>query len=241
MKADARVKAKSARMKRTSSHSSRDDGDATKARIIEEAGHLFAERGYADVTSKDICEQAGTNIASVNYHFGSREGLYVAILQEVRNKIFNLESLSEIADSDMQPREKMAYFIDNLVAAVFGAKSWQVRVWGREMVNPTGLGAHLRYAKGVEKFGKVGQMIAEITGMAVDDPRIRLCILNVMAPCLVLLIVPRKQPTPHQQIFESTPETVAAHLKKFLFAGLDAFTIRPSGKENAMPAFISTS
>ena len=60
----------------------REDGEETKARLIECAGRLIADQGFDRTTSKDICRLAGTNLAAVNYHFGSREGLYKAVLLE---------------------------------------------------------------------------------------------------------------------------------------------------------------
>ncbi len=56
----------------------RGDGEQTRARIIETAGHLMAENGFAQTTSKSICEAAQVNMAAINYYFGSREGLYIA-------------------------------------------------------------------------------------------------------------------------------------------------------------------
>lgn len=52
----------------------------TKSRIIESAESLFARRGYAATSLRDITEAAGANVAAVNYHFGSKEALLVAVL-----------------------------------------------------------------------------------------------------------------------------------------------------------------
>ena len=46
-----------------------------KRKLFDAAACLFAERGFQAVSVRDICAAAGTNIAAVNYHFGSREGL----------------------------------------------------------------------------------------------------------------------------------------------------------------------
>ena len=48
----------------------RGDGDLTRARILESAGQLAAECGYANMTSKQVCERAHVNMAAVNYHLG---------------------------------------------------------------------------------------------------------------------------------------------------------------------------
>ena len=71
--------------KKSAARTPRPDGDATRALLLETAGQVFAERGFADGTSKEICERAGTPMASVNYHFGSREGLSTLGVSVIRS------------------------------------------------------------------------------------------------------------------------------------------------------------
>jgi len=52
----------------------------TKTRILDAAEGLFAEHGFADTSLRMITAQAGVNLASVNYHFGSKKGLIQAVL-----------------------------------------------------------------------------------------------------------------------------------------------------------------
>ena len=47
----------------------------------------MAEKGFAAVTSKEICESAGVNNAAVNYHFGSRDGLHRAVQMCIRDRV----------------------------------------------------------------------------------------------------------------------------------------------------------
>lgn len=51
-----------------------------KLRLVEAAEELFAVKGFDVVSVRDITKQAGMNIASVNYHFGSRDGLVAAVM-----------------------------------------------------------------------------------------------------------------------------------------------------------------
>ncbi|MBW1988737.1 MAG: CerR family C-terminal domain-containing protein [Deltaproteobacteria bacterium] len=59
----------------------RTDKPEAKERILDAAEKLFAEKGYRAVTVREITEAAGCNIASVNYHFGSKKGLYLQVFE----------------------------------------------------------------------------------------------------------------------------------------------------------------
>lgn len=52
----------------------------TKAQILDVAELLFAEQGFNDTSLRLITSDAGVNLASVNYHFGSKKALIQAVL-----------------------------------------------------------------------------------------------------------------------------------------------------------------
>lgn len=56
---------------------------STKDKIIEAAIHEFAEKGYEQATTRDILDQAGANVAAINYYFKGKQGLYVEILLHI--------------------------------------------------------------------------------------------------------------------------------------------------------------
>jgi len=53
--------------------------DGTHDRILQYATHLFAAHGFHSVSLRRLTQEAGVNLASVGYHFGSKEGLVAAI------------------------------------------------------------------------------------------------------------------------------------------------------------------
>ncbi len=55
--------------------------DDTRANLLDAAGRVFAERGYQSATIREICRKAGANVASVNYTFGDKMGLYTEVLR----------------------------------------------------------------------------------------------------------------------------------------------------------------
>ena len=54
---------------------------ATKAAVFTAAERLFALNGFQNVSVRDITADAGVNLASVNYHFGSKDALLFAIFR----------------------------------------------------------------------------------------------------------------------------------------------------------------
>lgn len=55
-------------------------GERTKERLIEAAGELAAERGFASVSTRDIAKKAGENVGSIHYHFGGKDGLFEEVV-----------------------------------------------------------------------------------------------------------------------------------------------------------------
>lgn len=48
----------------------------TKKKLLTAAAKEFASKGYNRATIRDICKRAGSNVASINYHFKNKESLY---------------------------------------------------------------------------------------------------------------------------------------------------------------------
>src|SRR6185369_5458680 len=69
--------------------------DQTRTAILSAAERLYADRGFADVTLRDIVAEADVNLAAVNYHFGSKDEL-IAELFVTRSLATNRERLNEL-------------------------------------------------------------------------------------------------------------------------------------------------
>ena len=60
--------------------------DITIAELLEAAGRLFAAQGYAGCRNQVIADEAGVNKAMINYHFGGKQGLYEAVIEDALAK-----------------------------------------------------------------------------------------------------------------------------------------------------------
>ncbi len=68
----------------------------TRLGILEAAAAVFAEKGYGDAHVNDIVAKAGTTKPMIYYHFGSKEGLFSAVLEDVYAGMRMVESSVEV-------------------------------------------------------------------------------------------------------------------------------------------------
>lgn len=69
----------------------------TREQILDAAWNLFAEKGFEDVSVRDVTTAAGVNLASVSYHFGGKEGLIQEAVKRCMNPInqYRIKLLNE--------------------------------------------------------------------------------------------------------------------------------------------------
>ena len=90
-------------------------GEATRSRLIAEGERLFAERGIASVTLKEVARAAGQrNNTTIQYHFGNKEGLLRAITVQ-RARVTEDSRARMLARAASSPS---GYTVENLVAAM---------------------------------------------------------------------------------------------------------------------------
>jgi len=200
---------------------SRADGEATRARLLESAGRLFAARGFAETTGKEIAADAAADLASINYHFGSRAGLYMAVLAEAHRRFVSLSDLSALAGGDLPPAAQLEVLIAGLVERAANREGWHARVLARELLSPSShLEAFFR-AEVLPKIAGVRRIVAAITGIPDDHPALPRCLLSVVAPCAMLLVVGQGLPGPLRQVLAMPQAQVVRHLHGFAMAGLE--------------------
>jgi AcrR family transcriptional regulator len=70
---------------------------STKDKLMDAAEKLFARRGFHGTSLREITAEAGVDLALVNYHFGGKKRLLVAVVDR-RGKVLNEERLRRLAE-----------------------------------------------------------------------------------------------------------------------------------------------
>src|SRR5713101_6790695 len=68
----------------------REAPSSTKARILATAEQVFAAKGFAGASTREIAAKAAVNISSLHYHWESKETLYFAVFQNIYDRILDL-------------------------------------------------------------------------------------------------------------------------------------------------------
>ncbi|MDN6858969.1 TetR/AcrR family transcriptional regulator [Pseudomonas sp. CAN2814] len=203
------------------SRESRKDGEATRIRILEAAGELISTLGFGETSNKAVAARAEVDLASINYHFGSRNGLYQAVLGEARRRFLDIADLQRIIQSEQAAPDKLLALTELVVRkASRGRESWHLRVLAAEALAPSSHGQEVLHPQKALKLTLLKQLFSEITGIPADDPTLVPCILSVTAPWAMLLIGPRGGQGALREILDMPAEAVTAQLYSFTLAGL---------------------
>jgi AcrR family transcriptional regulator len=157
--------------------------DPTKSRLIEAAGEEFAARGFERATIRAICERAGVNMAAVNYHYGSKEGLYEAALLEAHEcskAPVNPEVLS--APAEVRLLEFVRQMLTNVLDK--GRRgTWHEALLLHELIAPTAAADVLVRESIRPRFEFLKATLRELFPGA-DDRRLHALAFSTVGQCL---------------------------------------------------------
>ena len=96
--------------------------NSTRDRLIEVSGELFAERGFDSVSLRMITESANANLAAVNYHFGSKEELILAVVEDIVGPV-NEKRLEQLGGINSNSPNSLRAIIHAFIDPVFDVTS----------------------------------------------------------------------------------------------------------------------
>ena len=106
--------------------------NATQEKLFAAAIPLFAEKGYAAVSIREIAKAADVNVSSISYYFRGKEGLYHAIIESHIATISKAISSAE----GYSPEERLRHYA-RAISEIHTKKPYVIRFVQSELVNPT--------------------------------------------------------------------------------------------------------
>lgn len=165
---------------------------STRTAVLDAAGRVFAERGFAEATSKEICQLAGANSAAVNYYFGGKEKLYEEVLIEAHRQMSDLEELDRIIASHLPPEEKLRTFLENMLrTATSSSELWGIKIFLRELASPSTFVLQNMMTTAMPKAVKFRSLIHEVTGLPVNSKKLQWATGFVLIPCISFILFPK--------------------------------------------------
>jgi AcrR family transcriptional regulator len=97
----------------------RQDPNSMKARILAAARMIFGEYGYSDTTTRKIAKDVGIDISTLYYHWGEKQDLYEAVLQDVSEEIQSRLNQVEETVSGKPLKDRLEVSIDMMCDYLF--------------------------------------------------------------------------------------------------------------------------
>lgn len=157
------------------------DDDPTRAKLIEAAGQVIAERGYQNATVRDICKHAGANVAAVNYYFGGKLGLYTEVLRH--SMVASTHRLvREALKQDLPPDEILRQAIRIMLKSMCGddRPGWHYRLMMHELAQPTDALPLILDEVMRPNYDSLRAIVGRILGLPPGDTRTRLCVHSIV-------------------------------------------------------------
>jgi AcrR family transcriptional regulator len=202
-------------------------GDTTKTRerLLAVAGEIFAEKGFRDATIAEICQQAGANIAAVNYHFGSKEALYHEAWRYLFDESLKAYPPAGGVPETAPPEERLRAQVTVLLRRLTDRDNRAYNFLYREYANPTGLMDVIR-----ERIKPIQQrtrlLLRELLGPLASEQEILFCEMAIIGQCQNPMLVHGRLGTQNgstdgKRIIEDV-EVYARWVVEFSLAGLAA-------------------
>jgi TetR/AcrR family transcriptional regulator, regulator of cefoperazone and chloramphenicol sensitivity len=159
--------------------------DSTRARIVDTAGPIFAERGYDAATVREICDKAGVNLAAVNYYFGGKERLYLETLQRA-HAAHGRDDGPRDWPPGTPPEEKLRHFIRQLLSHLLSLteEPWEVRLMMREILNPTAAGRKMLREHFQKGFRQLQEILDEVLPADMPAHKRHQIALSIVGQCV---------------------------------------------------------
>jgi TetR/AcrR family transcriptional regulator, regulator of cefoperazone and chloramphenicol sensitivity len=197
--------------------------EITQERILKTAARLFADRGYEATSIRTIATKAGVNQAAINYHFKSKDGLYLEVLRRALRGLTE-HQLSHAQETRAMPREQaLGEFIRQQLRPLSARDevSRYIHLFYWETVRPTAVYRKLVSEEATPFIGFAVDLMRRFMPEA-DQRTLIVAAVWLMGQCTVFVRHREELANPPVLLAsdEATIEWLTAHISAWALAGL---------------------
>jgi len=206
----------------------RKDGVDTYNKLLKAASEVFAEKGYRDATIADICRRARSNVAAVNYHFGSKDELYIAVWKNAFEEALRMYPPDGGLPPEAGPEERLRAFHHSILHRILdeGRLGCAGQILLREMADPTEAVQRVHEDVIRPLRQSTRQIIRQLLGPEATEQQVTFCAMSVIHQCLAIGFRRGRGRLPSlfddSQSRQTTIDALADHITRFSLAGIAA-------------------
>ncbi len=193
-----------------------------RTRLLETAGEIFAERGFSAAKVRDICKAAEANVASVNYYFGDKMGLYIETVKHAHAA--NFSDPPPQWPSGTAAEIKLRGFIRGMLMHLLNPTrpAWNAKLMMREMAEPTDACKQITEQYIRPMFCVLISILRELLPADVTDDKLHMTAFSVVGQCVFYRV---QEPVARELVGEEAyasyaVDQIAAHIAGFTLAAL---------------------
>lgn len=201
-----------------------DSSAATQAALIEAAAPLFAAQGYEATRTREIADKAGANVSAINYHFGSKMGLYQAVIKKQSEEMQRDHPFETEAVRGAGPEVRLRWLVRSMLGRVFTNADSKLKVCLREFVEPTEALDFLVKEIVAGQYAIMQSVVSAVLGREAGKEELDRFTISVASQCFyyglaepLLARLGVKVPQDNDEI-----EALVDHITRFSLAGLRA-------------------
>jgi AcrR family transcriptional regulator len=220
-------------VRRKTARKAREDGRRTREAILAAATDVFAEKGFAAASAREICRRAGANSALLSRYFGSKDGLYRIVAQRLFGDLgAPLAAVSATVTDETSWRAAVRAWVDGMLFMTLPTEKAQKRcaaLFRHEVTCPTKFHREFK-----EAFGRpVYEGLKTLMALKVTDPEaLDLWASSIWAQVSVYALADRKWHASFRPDGVSTrawAERIADHVCSHVFRAVDG-NVRAIGR-----------
>lgn len=206
---------------------------ATRQRLLEAAGEVFAEHGFRATTVREICQRAKANVAAVNYHFGDKERLYAAVLRYAHRCAIETYPPDMGIPDTAAAEQRLHAFVQSFLLRIFdeGQPAWHGKLLSREMIEPTKALDALVEEEIRPRAAQLEAIVQLLLGPQASATQVHLCAMSIVGQCVFYHhahpLLTRLNPAQHGH--RKDIERLAEHITLFSLSALRHYLPSPEG------------